>query len=232
VIKVFLRHKDEHQGTRGGDPCKLCAPVIGERDGIVDEVEESLLRDAVRFLPELAPLCAAAIEERAEPNDVHRRLRDSILAVPQSLPGKPQQSDTAAPAVLSELQPNPTDDEEILALFREWRSAATAWKKAPDGEDERRCHAELRKIQTAIVATPAGGVVGMAIKADLILAHDENSDCAGKLHPCLMRDEPERYAGTIRDLIRFAPVLEPLCADCLEEWDAEIAEAKMAEAQP
>lgn len=62
TIKVFLRHKDEHQGSRpGGDPCKLCAPVKGERDGIVDDVEESLLRDAVRFLPELAPLCAAAI---------------------------------------------------------------------------------------------------------------------------------------------------------------------------
>ena len=67
AIKVFLRHKDEHQGgSRGGDPCKLCVPVKGERDGIVDDVEESLLRDAVRSLPELAPLCAAVIEERAE----------------------------------------------------------------------------------------------------------------------------------------------------------------------
>jgi hypothetical protein len=61
AIKVFLRHKDEHQGPRRDAPCKLCAPVKGERDGIVDDVEESLLRDAVRFLPELAPLCAAAI---------------------------------------------------------------------------------------------------------------------------------------------------------------------------
>ena len=124
-------------------------------------------------------------------------------------------------------------DEEILALFRGWRSAATAWKKAPNGEDERRCHAELGKIQTAIVTTPAGGVVGMAIKAYLIFhIQGENSDCAGKLHPCLMRDEPEHYAGTIRDLIRFAPALEPLCTDCLEELDAEIAKAKVTEAQP
>jgi hypothetical protein len=47
-----------------------------------------------------------------------------------------------------------------------------------------------------------------------------------------MIDEPEHYAGTIRDLIRFAPVLEPLCTDCLEELDAEIAKAKVTEAQP
>jgi hypothetical protein len=68
AIKVFLRHKDEHQGgPRGGDPCKLCVPVKGERDSIVEDVEESLLRDAVRFLPELAPLCAAVIEPEAQP---------------------------------------------------------------------------------------------------------------------------------------------------------------------
>ncbi len=73
----------------------------------------------------------------------------------------------------------------------------------------------------------------MAIKAYLIFdVQAENSDCAGKLHPCLMRDALEGYAGTIRDLIRFAPVLEPLCTDCLEELDAEIAKAKVAEAQP
>jgi hypothetical protein len=68
AIKVFLRHKDEHQGgPRGGDPCKLCVPVKGERDGLVEDVEESLLRDAVRFLPELAPLCAAVIGPEAQP---------------------------------------------------------------------------------------------------------------------------------------------------------------------
>lgn len=125
-------------------------------------------------------------------------------------------------------------DEEILALFREWRSAALAWQKTPlGGEDEKRCEAELRKIQIAIVNTPARGVVGLAIKAYLIfLVQCENYDCDGKLHPGLMRDTPDRHAGIIRDLIRFAPVLEPLCTDCLEELDAEIAKAKVAEARP
>ncbi len=163
-------------------------------------------------------LLESVMVDDAEPD--HNALRADISSALQNL------------AVAPEPQTALAGDEEILALFKEWRSAAMAWKKAPDGEDERRCYRELREIQTALQTTPSVGVVGLAIKTYLILAVEEGSDCAGTLtNPARTSDEVEGCAATIRDLIRFAPVLEPLCADCLEKMDAGIAEAKLVKVQ-
>jgi hypothetical protein len=60
VIKVYLRHRTVHGGTFE-DPC--AARSLGaDADQYIDRhIEQSIIEDAVRFVPELAPLAANAI---------------------------------------------------------------------------------------------------------------------------------------------------------------------------
>jgi hypothetical protein len=57
AIKVFLRHHQEHAGERTDDPCSLSAPW-DEEDAVL---EKAIIRDVVRFVPELTPLAASFI---------------------------------------------------------------------------------------------------------------------------------------------------------------------------
>lgn len=59
AIKVYLHCYVEH-ATLSDNPGGL-----GE-DGHISQTEISAIKDAVRFVPELAPLCAAALEERED----------------------------------------------------------------------------------------------------------------------------------------------------------------------
>ena len=58
AIKIYIRSRTDH-AVADGDPCGLGAAYM-------EETEASILRDACRFVPELAPLCAAALESEEE----------------------------------------------------------------------------------------------------------------------------------------------------------------------
>jgi hypothetical protein len=85
AVKIFLReHCDSPLLSNCIDPCALnpLNPIAGER--IADGLTRELVRDAVHFLPELAPLSVAITErpseERGPPNQERRDCQRMIEA--------------------------------------------------------------------------------------------------------------------------------------------------------
>jgi hypothetical protein len=61
AIKAYLRYHYEHGSNEVAEPC----PLLDE--GYLNpETDRSIIKDAVRFLPESAPLAAAVLEPKAE----------------------------------------------------------------------------------------------------------------------------------------------------------------------
>ena len=106
-----------------------------------------------------------------------------------------------------------TGDDEITNLFLRWIVERRAASKLVD--DEERWEAQLDRadaIEVKILLTPASGAAGLAIKFYLGF-QVENS---GPDNTIARHNTPGELCA-LRDAVRFAPVLEPLCRDYLAE---------------
>jgi hypothetical protein len=108
-------------------------------------------------------------------------------------------------------------DDKILALFREWvktENAATAAVHSVDPEEYKAAEAAALEMADAIAAIPATGVIGLSIKAYLLVHNQDGHFCAAAL-----RDEGDWSTvdkSVVRDIVRFVPELAPLVASVIE----------------
>ena len=119
---------------------------------------------------------------------------------------------------------------EILLLFQRrcelYRDAEEAFQrgrdKGFDNEDERIGSAIMnyaREVERRIELAPASGAAGLAIKTFLLI-HNEAGDGVGLGDDIHITHGHAGQAALVRDLIRFAPNLAPLCAEYLASLDA------------
>jgi hypothetical protein len=107
-------------------------------------------------------------------------------------------------------------DAAILAKFAEWCAREDAYGAAilvDDGPHTADLGDWADEIATEILRLPASGAEGLAVKTYLQI----HRDCA------LSCPEGESVGANmlVRDLVRFAPVLEPRCRAYLDAADAE-----------
>jgi hypothetical protein len=140
-------------------------------------------------------------------------------------------------AASAEPQPAVTGDTAILAKFREWIAACDAadaftsecfelaraagdahaadsypaWRAKFDDADE---------LAAEVAEMPANGVAGLAIKVFLASWARNHASRRTVGIGCVSDNcDGDLIKACLRDAIRFAPVLELLCVDCLEEAD-------------
>jgi hypothetical protein len=114
---------------------------------------------------------------------------------------------------------HPSDDSQILLLFREWvtaRRTADALHGENGESAEYKAAAEAaEKIESALIAIPSNGAAGLAIKSYLALHADgADYDDAAALGDHALNWEVD--AAILRDAIRFVPELAPLAAAALD----------------
>jgi hypothetical protein len=81
VLKVFLYVRSQHGGSAGAEPCAVRAVFESDEIYASTLLMQSLLKDAARFMPELAPLVMLATS-----SPVERRLYDAVARlVPEYL---------------------------------------------------------------------------------------------------------------------------------------------------
>jgi hypothetical protein len=107
-----------------------------------------------------------------------------------------------------------TGDAAILAKFADWCTTEDAYSAALLVDpDDTHLGNQADEIATEILQLPATGSVGLAVKTYLTLFRDGGS-----------LPDPETTSigadALIRDLIRFAPILEPRCRAYLAPLDA------------
>ena len=133
-----------------------------------------------------------------------------------------------------------SDDDRILALFREWVAARGA---KPDGDDDddapvNALIARTNELRDAALAIPAAGMPGLAVKAYLV-CHCELDD-HDAAQPGGLPDfnsierifENQRtMRAFVRELPRFAPELEPFCAPFLVAREGEDDPPPLADAR-
>jgi hypothetical protein len=119
----------------------------------------------------------------------------------------------------SEPQPDPTGDSEILSLFARWHFLERSVPIDRDGECDVAALVAADEARDEIEAVPASGAVGLAIKVFLELSRG-NHRKGSNGDPTALGSDSDCDPQLVRDLVRFAPVLEPLCRDFLAESDA------------
>ena len=130
AVKIYIETFHEH-GCRSADPCE-----IGKhKDQRINETLLSALRDARRFLPELAPLCAAVLDEDEQPSD-----DAALLAADRELTNLKEREKAVYRA-----HPN-------ISVEDEQRLVCDVFDKA------------LRAVENRIAATPPTTFAGAAVK--------------------------------------------------------------------
>lgn len=72
-------------------------------------------------------------------------------------------------------------DSKILDLFREWLSAFEEIQRRSSNEETATADNSLREIEVCLAATPADGVLGLAIKLGLHQFLSKNADTTSAL---------------------------------------------------
>ena len=134
----------------------------------------------------------------------------------------------------------PFDDAAILALFREWAIARRA-VAAYVGDDDAEFNTLIFKaneIRDLVLAIPAAGMLGFAVKAYLCChceLDDEGAHESAELPDFNSIDEIYETQRTmqafVRELPRFAPELAPFCAPFLVAREGEDDPPPLADAR-
>ncbi|HTV44856.1 MAG TPA: hypothetical protein VMF05_06035 [Stellaceae bacterium] len=109
-------------------------------------------------------------------------------------------------------EPIPQDNEDavIVALFERWFAARRAADPLDDDDEWEEQLQRADVIEAKILLTRCSGAAGLAIKLYLAMRM-ENSGCGDIIH---VTHNPGELCA-LRDAVRFAPILEPLCRDYL-----------------
>jgi hypothetical protein len=119
----------------------------------------------------------------------------------------------APPGVIDGWGRREPGDDAILAKFADWCTTEDAYSAAVLTDTDLGDQAD--EITTEILRLPATGAVGLAVKMYLVLYDDCALSCP--------EGAPAGAGTLVRDLIRFAPILEPRCRAFLDALDAEIS---------
>lgn len=207
--------RDRRDGTSGADNAvNMLAGAVPETDGFVMPGLRGLPMPGVRGYK-----AAAEVAARITPRDQHRVVSSRRQPARWRFP-LPEIGDRHG--VLSMTTPAiydfsaidktaATGDEEILRLFEQWIGERLAARLVAEDEEAYEAKAEQAEATEAqILLTPAIGAAGLAVKFFLGF-HIENS---GPDDTITRHNTPGELAA-LRDAVRFAPVLEPLCCDYL-----------------
>jgi hypothetical protein len=144
----------------GGSASEVMA--IWDRAFAIDEIVSAVRARCIHEAEAQTALLAELVDAEWDANQ--GQLRDSILAVMQSLPGEAPET---AGGASTEPQPTLIGDVAILAKFREWceacRYAETIGDFASEPAYGEACAAAC-EIKDYLVKTSASGPIGLAIK--------------------------------------------------------------------
>jgi hypothetical protein len=123
----------------------------------------------------------------------------------------------------------PSDDAEILSLFREWITAHRQLAAEPDDQQSDKLNDRIYELVAAITATPAAGAAGLAVKVYLSIHMQDTGlpiDCGefskdaaalsgDALGDVERHDDARLERAMLEDAVRFVPELAPLAANVI-----------------